>query len=130
MINPMGPVLQFILALAVAATSLAGSSLLWPRFTTQERPALLKNVRDIVMKNPVGQHTADVLGVSDESQVTPINPGELVAGAVNGMKTAVQNRIRTVVVGNAVNELTRQYDKLPRDQQQFIQAALCKPESP
>jgi hypothetical protein len=125
----MGPVLQFILALAVAATSLAGSSLLWPRFTASTRPKLLQNVHDLVIKTPAGMHTADVLGVSDEAHVEPLNMGVIAAGAVNGVKTAVQTRIQTIVVGNAVNELTRQFDRLPKDQKQYIPQALCKPQT-
>ena len=121
--------MQFVLALAVATTSLAGSSLIWPRFTTQTRPKLLQQVHDVVIKTPVGQRTADVLGVTDESHVEPINPSAIAVGAVNGVKNTIQRRIQTVVVGNAVNELTRQFDKLPKEQQQYIQQALCKPQT-
>jgi hypothetical protein len=123
----MGPVMQFILALAVAATSLAGGSLVWPRLTTQARPKLLQNVHDVVIKTPVGQQTAQVLGVSNEAQVEPINIGKTVAGAVEGVRGAIQNRVQTVVVGNAVNQLTTQFDRLPQEQKENIQQILCKP---
>jgi len=123
----MGPVIQFSLALAVAITSLAGGSLAWPRVTTQSRPALLEKVHDMTIKTDAGQRAAQVLGVSDESNVEPINLGKLVADGVNGVKSAAQKRVQTIVVSNAVNELTRQFDKLPKEQQVYIQEALCKP---
>ena len=123
----MGPVFQFVIALAVAVTSLAGGSLVWPRLTTQARPQLLEKVHDMTIKTEAGQRAASVLGVSDESQVQPINVGNMVADGINGIKSAAQKRVQTIVVSNAVNELTRQFDKLPKEQQQYIQQALCKP---
>lgn len=124
----MGPVVQFTLALAVAFTSLAGGSLAWPRLTNQPRPQLLQQVHDVTIKTVPGQRAAEVLGVSDERQAEPINLGKMAADGINGVKAAVQKRVQTIVVGNAVNELTRQFDKLPDDQKQYIQDALCKPQ--
>ena len=123
----MGPVIQFILAIAVATTSLAGGSLVWPRFTSQERPKLLQEVHDLVIRTPVGQETAQVLGVSDETHVEPINVGQAVGAAFNGVRTAVQNRVQTIIVGNAVNQLSAQFDRLPIEQKEQIQQILCKP---
>ncbi len=124
----MGPVVQFILALAVAATSLAGSSLAWPRFTTQARPQLLERVREITLKTDAGQKAAQVLGVTDESKVEPISIGKMVSDGINGVKNTAEKRIQTIIVSNAVNELTRQFDRLSPDQKQYVQQALCKPQ--
>lgn len=123
----MGPVVQFTLAVAVALTSLAGGSLAWPRLTREPRPQLLQQVHDYAIKTIPGQQAAQVLGVSDETQAEPINLGKLAADGVNGVKITLQKRMQTIVVGNAVNELTRQFDKLPDDQKLYIQEALCKP---
>ena len=123
----MGPVLQFVLALAVATTSLASGSLVWPRLTTQARPKLLQDVHDVVIKTSIGQQTASVLGVSDEAHVEPINIGRSVASAAAGLRTAVQQRVQTIIVGNAVNQLNSQFDRLPKDQKEQIQQILCKP---
>lgn len=123
----MGPVIQFVLALAVAATSLAGGSLVWPRLTTQVRPKLLQDVHDFVINTQAGRQGALVLGVSDEASVEPINPGQIASSAINNVKTAIQNRIQTIVVGNAVNQLSTQFDRLSESQKISIQEALCKP---
>lgn len=124
----MGPVFQFTIALAVAITSLAGGSLAWPRLTSQTRPALLDKVHEMTIKTQAGQRAAQVLGVTDEAHVEPINLGKLVSDGINGVKSAAQKRVQTIVVSNAVHELTRQFDKLPVEQQHFIQDALCKPQ--
>lgn len=123
----MGPTINFIFALVIATTTLAGGSLVWPRFTPNERPKLLQEVHDVVLKTSIGQESANVLGVSDEKHIQPINFGQMVYSAVNGVKDAIQNRIRTVIVGNAVNQLSSQFDHLPRDEKLQIQQALCKP---
>jgi hypothetical protein len=122
----MGPGLQFILALGIALTSLTGGSLIWPRLTDQPRPELLEKVHDIALQTSVGKQGAQVLGVSDESQVEPINVGQLVTNALDGVKTAAQNRVQTIIVGNAVNQLSSQFDRLPEGQKEQIQQILCK----
>lgn len=119
--------LQFIIAVMVAITSLAGGSLAWPRLTSQSRPKLLQEVHDLVIKTSVGKQTASVLGVTNEAQVEPINIGNIVGSTIQGVTSSVQNRVQTVIVGNAVNQLRSQFDKMPKSQQEQIQQILCKP---
>lgn len=123
----MGPFARFILALTVAVTALGSGSLMWPRLTDKPRPKLLQDVHDVVLKTPVGQNTANVLGVSDEGNVEPINVGAMVGGAVVKAKVAAQNRMRAMVVGNAVNQLNRQFDNLSPEQKTYVRQALCEP---
>lgn len=123
----MGPVGQFVLALLIGVTSLASGSLVWPRLTSQTRPKLLQSVHDIVLKTSVGKQGAMVLGVSDEAHVEPINIGQSVSSAASSLRNAVQNRVQTIIVGNAVNQLSTQFDRLPKDQKEHIQQILCKP---
>jgi hypothetical protein len=122
----MGPIIQFIIAVMVATTSLAGGSLAWPRLTTQTRPKLLQEVHDVVMKTQAGKQAANVLGVSDETSVEPINIGQILGSAIEGVKMSVQNRVQTIIVGNAVNQLRAQFDKMPENQKEQIQQILCK----
>lgn len=123
----MGPTARFLLALTVAVTALGSGSLMWPRLTDRPRPALLQKVHDIVLQTPTGQNAAEVLGVSDEANVEPINVGQVIGGAVGRAKEAVQNRVRTVVVTNAVNQLNRQFDHLNDDQKTVVRQAICEP---
>ncbi len=116
-----------MIAFFVAVSSLAGGSLLWPRLTDRPRPKLLQDVHDMVLRTPAGQEAANVLGVSDEAHIVPINPGQIVASAANGVKTAVSNRIQKVIVGNAVNQLSRQMNNLSPEQQEYVKEAICKP---
>ena len=123
----MGPTARFILALSVAVTALGSGSLLWPRLTDQPRPKFLQDVHDLVLRTSVGQNAADVLGVSDEANVQKINMGQMIMGAVGNAKTAIQNRVRTIVVTNAVNQLNRQFDNLSDEQKTYVQQAVCEP---
>lgn len=117
---------QFILSVIIATVTLSGSSLLWPRFTTQPRPEFLNKVHDVVVSTGPGKQAATVLGVSDEAAVEPFS----LTGVQEGVKQAVTNRVQEVVVGNAVNELSRQFETLPKDRKLQIQEALCKPIDP
>lgn len=124
----MGGTARFILALTIGVTALGSGSLMWPRLTDRPRPKALQSVHDLVLRTSVGQNAANVLGVTDEANVEPINIGSVVGGAVLGAKTAVQNRLRTMIVGNAVNQLNRQFENLSDDQKTFVRQALCEPE--
>lgn len=123
----MGSTARFILACMVAITALGSGSLMWPRLSDKPRPKVLQNVHDLVLRTEVGQNAANVLGVSDEANVQKINFGEIASRAVGNARTAVQNRVRTVVVTNAVNSLSRRFDALPVEQKEQIQQILCKP---
>jgi len=123
----MGPVANFIIALTVGVTSLVGGSLVWPRLTTQERPRLLQEVHDKAIGTSLGQRAAAVLGVGDETNIQPISLGGVVYSLIDSAKAVVQKRAQTVIVGNAVNQLRSQFDKLSPDQKEQIQQALCNP---
>jgi hypothetical protein len=122
----MGP-LNFIVALAVAVASLVSGSLAWPRLTTVTRPKLLQEVHDIALTTSIGKQTANVLGVSDETNIQPLNIGQMTYSLVDSAKAAIQKRAQTVIVGNAVNQLNSQFDRLPTEQKKQIQEILCKP---
>src|SRR5437762_456364 len=114
-------VVSFFLALIVAVTSLAGGSLLWPRFTSASRPQILQQVHDIVLKTPMGQTAAQTLGVSDETTTQPINVGQLASSAANGIRDAAAKRAQTIIMTQVTRELSGQYEKLPEDQKQVLQ---------
>jgi hypothetical protein len=86
-------------------------------------------VHDLVLKTSAGQNAANVLGVSDEANVQKPDFGQMASGAVGGAKSALQQRVRTVVVTNAVNQLNRQFDNLSDDQKTYVRQAICEPES-
>jgi hypothetical protein len=123
----MGPVANFIIALIVAVVTISGGSLAWPKITSQPRPKLLQDVKNIVIKTSIGKDTATVLGVSDEAHITPVNLGQVASGAVGQVKTVIQNRVQAVIVGNAVNQLHQQFERLSTDQKTQIQEIICKP---
>lgn len=123
----MGSTARFFLALSVAIAALGSGSLMWPRLTDKPRPKVLADVHDLVLRTQVGQNAANVLGVSDEANVQKINFEEIAYTMVNSAKTAVQNRVRTVVVTNAVNQLNRQFENLTDDQKIYVRQAICEP---
>lgn len=119
-------VVQLVMAIAVFGVTISGGSLVWPKITSSPRPQLLQEVHDSVIKTPVGSSAAHVLGVTDDKTVQPINLGEVANTAWNGIKTAAQKRATTVVMSQVTQQLTNQYDKLPKDQQKTLQEIICK----
>jgi hypothetical protein len=119
-------VVQLVLAVAVFGVTLSGGSLVWPRVTSAPRPQLLQEVHDTVIKTPVGANAAQVLGVTDDKKVAPINLGDLANNAWNGIKSAAQKRAQTILMFQVTAQLTNQYEKLPKDQQKTLQDIICK----
>lgn len=118
-------VVQLFLAVFVFGVTLSGGSLVWPRVTSAPRPQLLQQVRDTVVKTPVGANAAAVLGVTDEANVQPINLGDIANNAWNGMKNAAQKRATTIVMSQVTAQLNSQYQKLPKDQQETLKQIIC-----
>lgn len=123
-------VVQLFLAVAVFGVTLSGGSLVWPRVTNAPRPQLLQEVHDAVIKTPQGEQAAQVLGVSTDENVQPINLGQVAGTIGNAIKSAAQRRAQTIITAQIVGQLSNGYDKLPKDQQQALQQIICKPASP
>lgn len=118
-------VVQLVLAVAVFGITVSGGSLVWPKVTRAPRPQLLQQVHDSVIKTPAGAQAAQVLGVTDDKNVQPINLGSVANTAWNGIKNAAQKRAQTILVSQVTTQLTSQYEKLPKDQQKQLQDIIC-----
>ncbi|MEK7129454.1 MAG: hypothetical protein AAB803_00395 [Patescibacteria group bacterium] len=118
---------QFLLVAISTALTVGLGSLLWPKLTARARPKPLTEVRNVVMQTPVGQQAAAILGVRDESTVTPINVSSVASSLVSGIVSSVGQKAQETVTRQAVQQIMRQGDQLPADQKQQIQEALCKP---
>lgn len=121
----MGAVVQFVLALTIFGVTVSGGSLLWPRLTKAPRPEALQKVHDIVLKTPQGEQAAQVLGVTDDKSVQPIDLGQVANNAWKGVKSAVAKRAQTILVSQVTQQLNNQYQKLPKDQQQELRQIIC-----
>ena len=124
----MGGTSRFILAFAVGVIALGGGSLLWPRFFDAPRPKALQDVRDVVVKTSVGQNAANALGVNDEADVQKIDLGQAATQTISNVRNAVENRVRSVVITNAVNQLSSQFNKLSDEQKTSVRQAICEPQ--
>lgn len=120
---------QFVIALIVGVVSVSGGSLIWPRLTTNPRPEVLQQVHDVVIKTPMGNQMATVLGVADEANVAPLNLGELAGSAAGEVKSAAEKRAQMVIMTQVTRELSKQYEKLPEDQKIQLQQIICQPAS-
>lgn len=118
-------VVKLVLAVVVFGVTLSGGSLVWPKLTRVPRPQLLQQVHDSVIKTPVGSQAAQVLGVTDDKSVQPINLGAIANNAWSGIKNAAQKRAQTILMSQVTAQLTSQYEKLPKDQQQQLRDIIC-----
>jgi len=123
-------VVQLVLVVAVFGVTLSGGSLVWPKITSSPRPQFLQQVHDSVIKTPVGSQAAQVLGVTDDKNVQPINLGKVANTAWNGIKNEAQKRAQIILMSQVTAQLTNQYEKLPKDQQETLQEIICKPATP
>ena len=117
---------QFLAALLSASVVVGGTSLLWPKLTTAPRPKQLAAVREVVLRTPIGQQAATVLGVADETNIEPINVSSLAGSLAQQAAGAVTDKVTEQVTSRAVSQIVSQIDKLPQDQRQALEQAICK----
>lgn len=118
---------NFIAALVLAGTTVSGASLLWPKLTSRQRPPLLTQVRQILVGTPFGSQAAQVLGVSDETRVAPLNVASLAATFVDTVTSAVEHKARQAVTERVVQQVVEQFDQLSTEQKRQIKQTICKP---
>lgn len=116
--------LKFLLGSVGLLVTVSLVSLLWPKFTVKPKPALLEEVGETVTATPVGQALAEVLGVSS-APAAPLNLQEVATGVVNSVVTTVERRITETVTTQTINQLIKQIEKLPQEQQTQIKESIC-----
>ncbi len=116
---------QFFAALLGTGFVVSTVSLLWPRFTQQPRPPQLERVREVVMKTPIGQQAATILGVSDEASIEPINVSSLAGSLAQQAGNVVTEKVAQEVTSRAVIQIISQIDKLPDAQRKTLEQAVC-----
>lgn len=119
--------LQYIGVALGSVVFISVASFIWPKVTNQPRPDPLTQVREVVIKTSLGQQMANVLGVTDESDITPVNPGTFVAKQTNNAVTAVQKSAQRAITSRVIQQLAGQFDQLPEDQKQEFQKMICDP---
>lgn len=119
--------LRFILVTIGTSLVISAASIMWPKLTTKARPQALQVVHDVVIKTSAGQQLSNVLGVTDETSVQPINISSVASTVANGAVSALTKQAQNVVVTQATNEIAKQYDQLSPDQKQVLENIICKP---
>ena len=114
----------------LTAVTVAGGSIAWPRLTNQPRPEPLEQVHAIVKDTQLGKTFAQVLGVTNEQSIEPINVASEASKLSESLIKAAQARAAKIVVTQAVRKLVSQIGNLPPEEQAQIQELLCTPPTP
>jgi hypothetical protein len=101
-------------------------SLTWPRFFDTPRPQPLDQINGIIRNTEIGQKTANILGVSDESNVEKLTPGSIAESAT----TEARERATDTVITHISRLIVNKFSSLPQDQQERILEALTKALNP
>lgn len=123
----LASLIKFLSVTIFAVAVLIMVTLLWPRFTYQPRPSVLQKVHEIVIGTNAGADAADVLGVSIEAEIEPINIAELGMQALVGAGNAVKDNITGTIMKVTIGQITKQFMNLPDKEKQDVRAAICVP---
>ena len=107
--------LQFIFVVIGTSVVVSIASLLWPKFTSQPRPAPLEQVSTIVTRTPFDAKAA--------AFIDPIN----VSSVAGSLAHEVQQKTQQAVVSTVVTQLAKEYGQLPQDQKKQFEEIVCKP---
>lgn len=111
---------KFTIVLLAVCLFVGGLSLLWPRFFDTPRPQPFDRINEVIRGTPQGQHMANVLGVSDESNIIKLSPNAI---AERGVVEA-RNRLTDVIITHLSRIIAERFSTLPDAQQQKILESL------
>ena len=121
------PLFQFIGAVIGGSVVVVFASLLWPRITSEPRPEALSKVREMAIETPVGLNLAQVLGVTDETGITPTSVNDIVTTGTNAAIDAVTKSAQHAVTTRIMGSLAKQFNELPEDEKATFRAQICAP---
>jgi hypothetical protein len=121
------PLFQFIGAAVGASAMVTFASLLWPKVTNQPRPEALTRVRDVVINTQIGQGIAQVLGVTDETNVTPVNLNDVITTGTNTAINTITKSAQRAVSSQLLQSLAKQFNELPEEEKATFRAQVCEP---
>lgn len=117
---------KFILGLIFSGIILSIASLAWPKFTTKERPELIKGFQLYLKDTPFGQQVSQVLGVTDESQVKPVDLKVTAVELKDWMILQIQNKAESIVAKQAADQIRQRFSSLNEDQKTILRQAICE----
>ena len=120
--------LQFVAALVITGGSVSVVSLIWPRISGEPRPAPLQNVHDYVLTTPLGNQAAQILGVTDEGNLEPVDVGSVASSVAGSIVSSVEEKAQEFVAKKAAEQPLQRIQTLPADRQQEVLELLCKPQ--
>lgn len=117
---------RYIIVIFAALLAIVLISFLWPKFTTQPRPAPLEAVADVAENTVLGEQITKSLGVDKDTAVEPINI-QKTATEITGKIISDMGEKATQVVANTVTtQIVKQIDQLPPTQQSQLKEIICK----
>jgi hypothetical protein len=128
--NENMPIIQYVFAFFGSVVALSIVSLAWPLVTTNPRPEPLTKVREIVIQTPLGAQAAQVLGVTDESGVSPVNMNEFVTTQTSMVIQNVSKSAQNAVTTGVLTQLASKFNELPEEQKLQFQSMVCQPPIP
>jgi len=104
----------------------AGTSLVWPKFTSYPRPEPLTQVRNMVLTTDIGKNIAQTLGVQDEQAIQPIDVGTVAGAAISSAAADVQQKASSAVTREIIVQIVKKIETLAPGEQQAIKEQICK----
>lgn len=118
---------QFVGAAIGASIVMTFASFLWPKVTSEPRPEALTRMRDVVIHTTMGQRLADVLGVSDETQVTQVSIGDTVTYGTNAVIDTISKSAQRAVTAKLLETLGSQFNNLSEEDKIIFRTQICEP---
>lgn len=117
---------QFILTLVSSVAVISGASLVWPLVTHAPSPEPLAKVREMVLQTDVGRQAAQTLGVSDMTNVEPINVSSVASDVVSNVVSTASQKVQDAATREIIIQVVKKIETLQPDQQEEIKKVICQ----
>jgi hypothetical protein len=121
------PLFQFLGAAIGATVIIAVISIAWPRLSADPRPEMLTKVREVVIETPPGRSFSEVLGVTDETGVTPVSVSTIITTGTNAAVDMVTKSTQKAVTEKILETLGSQFETLSEEEKASFRAKICAP---
>jgi len=116
---------RFVMASVAGAVIVLCMSLLWPKVSDTPRPEILTQIYEAVVQTDPGRYAANVLGVADETDATPVS--KAAASVIKSAAEGLSSYTAQAVTVRLMETVLSRFDTLSEKQQQHVREQICAP---
>jgi hypothetical protein len=119
-------IIKYFIAGIFIFTILFITSILWPKFRSDQKPEFLQKIYSVGINTSPGQKLSNVLGVSIDKKIEPVSVTKLSEEMIKNTQNRIINYTQNIAVTYAVRQLLGLYANLEDNQKKELKDIICQ----